>query len=37
MGESSFLSEFLMITDIKTIIFILVLIGTFFIVNFFEK
>lgn len=37
MGESSFLSEFLMITDIKTVLFIAVLIGTFFIVKQFEK
>ncbi|WP_270940141.1 cation:dicarboxylate symporter family transporter [Romboutsia lituseburensis] len=37
MGESSFLSQFLMITDIKTILFIAVLIGTFFIVKQFEK
>lgn len=37
MGESSFLSEFLMITDLKTVIFIAVLIGTFFIVKQFEK
>ena len=33
MGESSFLSQFLMITDLKTVIFIAVLIGTFFIVK----
>ena len=37
MGDSSFLSQFLMITDIKTIIFIAVLIGTFVIVKQFEK
>ena len=37
MGDSSFLSQFLMITDIKTVIFIAVLIGTFFIVKQFEK
>lgn len=37
MGESSFFPQFLMITDIKTIIFIAVLIGTFFIVKQFEK
>lgn len=37
MGESSFLPQFLMITDIKTVIFIAVLIGTFFIVKQFEK
>ena len=37
MGESSFLSQFLMITDIKTILFIAVLIGAFFVVNQFEK
>ena len=37
MGESSFLSQFLMITDLKTVSFIAVLIGTFFIVKQFEK
>ena len=37
MRESSFLSQFLMITDLKTVIFIAVLIGTFFIVKQFEK
>ena len=37
MGESSFLSQFPMITDLKTVIFIAVLIGTFFIVKQFEK
>ncbi len=37
MGDSSFLSQFLMITDIKTVIFIAVLIGTFFIIKQFEK
>lgn len=37
MGNSSFLSQFLMITDIKTVLFIAVLIGTFFIVKQFEK
>ena len=37
MGERSFLSQFLMITDLKTVIFIAVLIGTFFIVKQFEK
>lgn len=37
MGDSSFLSQFLMITDIKTVVFIAVLIGTFFIVKQFEK
>ena len=37
MGESTFLSQFLMITDLKTVIFIAVLIGTFFIVKQFEK
>ena len=37
MGESSFLSQFLMITDLKTVIFIAVLIGTFFIVKQFGK
>ncbi|MEF9991987.1 MAG: cation:dicarboxylase symporter family transporter [Romboutsia sp.] len=37
MGESSFLSEFLKVTDVKTVLFIAVLIGTFFIVKQFEK
>lgn len=37
MGESSFLSQFLKVTDIKTILFIAVLIGTFFIVKKMEK
>ena len=37
MVDSSFLSKFLMISNIKTIVFILVLIGTFFIINVFEK
>ena len=37
MGGSSFLPEFLMITDIKTVIFISILIGIFFIVKMFEK
>ena len=37
MGESSFLSQFLMITDIKTILFIAVLLGAFFVVNQFER
>lgn len=37
MKESSFLSEFLMITDVKTILFLAVLIGTFFIIRIFEK
>ncbi|MGL4911427.1 MAG: cation:dicarboxylate symporter family transporter [Romboutsia sp.] len=37
MGESSFLSNFLWITDIKTVLFIAVLIGTFFIVKKMEK
>ena len=37
MGESSFLSQFLMITDIKTVIFIGVLLLTFGIVKQFEK
>ncbi|MDB8804891.1 MULTISPECIES: cation:dicarboxylate symporter family transporter [unclassified Romboutsia] len=37
MGESSFLTGFLMISNIKTIIFIALLIGTFFIVKHFEK
>ncbi|WP_042274916.1 cation:dicarboxylate symporter family transporter [[Clostridium] dakarense] len=37
MGESSFLSQFLMVTDIKTVIFIAVLLGTFVIVKQFEK
>lgn len=35
--ESSFLSQFLMITDFKTIFFIILLLGTFFIVRQFEK
>ena len=37
MGNSSFLSDFLMITDIKTIIFIGILLGTFFIIRKLEK
>ena len=37
MGESSFLSQFLMVTDIKTVLFIGVLLGSFFIVKQFEK
>ena len=37
MENSSFLSEFLMITDVKTILFITVIIGTFFIIRKFEK
>ncbi|MGX4600447.1 cation:dicarboxylate symporter family transporter [Faecalimicrobium sp. JNUCC 81] len=37
MGESSFLSQFLMVTDIKTVLFIAVLLGTFVIVKQFEK
>ena len=37
MGESSFLSQFLMLTDIKTVLFMIVLLGTFFIVKQFEK
>ena len=37
MGESSFLSQFLMATDIKTVLFMIVLLGTFFIVKQFEK
>ena len=37
MKENSFLSEFLMITDLKTVLFLAVLIGTFFILRFFEK
>ncbi|MGL5751163.1 MAG: cation:dicarboxylate symporter family transporter, partial [Paraclostridium sp.] len=37
MGESSFLSQFLMITDIKTVLFIGVLLLTFVIVKQFEK
>ncbi|WP_270647660.1 cation:dicarboxylate symporter family transporter [Paeniclostridium hominis] len=37
MGESSFLSQFLMVTDIKTVLFMIVLLGTFFIVKQFEK
>lgn len=37
MGDSSFLTQFLMISDIKTVIFIAVLLGTFVIVKQFEK
>lgn len=37
MGDSSFLSQFLMVTDIKTVLFIAVLLGTFVIVKQFEK
>ena len=37
MVESSFLSQFLMATDIKTVLFMIVLLGTFFIVKQFEK
>ena len=37
MGNSSFLSDFLMITDIRTVLFIGVIIGTFFIIRHFEK
>lgn len=37
MKDSSFLSQFLMITDIKTIFFIILLIGAFLIVRQFEK
>ncbi|MEG1310814.1 MAG: cation:dicarboxylase symporter family transporter [Romboutsia sp.] len=37
MGESSFLSGFLMVTDIKTVLFIAILLGTFAIVKQFEK
>ncbi|CEN78764.1 cation:dicarboxylate symporter family transporter [Paraclostridium sordellii] len=37
MGESSFLSQFLMVTDIKTVLFMGVLLGSFFIVKQFEK
>ena len=37
MGESSFLSQFLMITDIKTKLLIAVLLGAFFVVNQFER
>ncbi len=37
MGDSSFLSGFLMISNIKTVLFIAVLLGTFVIVKQFEK
>ena len=37
MKNSSFLSDFLMITDYRTILFLAVLIGTFFIIRVFEK
>src|SRR5699024_2050199 len=37
MKDSSFFSQFLMITDIKTIFFIILLIGAFLIVRQFEK
>lgn len=37
MGESSFLSQFLMVTDIKTVLFMGVLLGTFFVVKQLEK
>ena len=37
MGNSSFLSDFLMITDIRTVLFLAVIIGTFFIIRQFEK
>ncbi|MGL5346311.1 MAG: cation:dicarboxylate symporter family transporter [Peptostreptococcaceae bacterium] len=37
MGDSSFLSQFLMITNIKTVLFIAVLIGLFFVVKQLEK
>ena len=37
MGNSSFLSDFLMVTDIRTVLFIAVIIGTFFIIRQFEK
>ncbi len=37
MGNSSFLSDFLMITDIRTVLFIGIIIGTFFIIRYFEK
>lgn len=37
MGDSSFLSKFLEISDIKTVIFIAILLGTFAIVKQFEK
>lgn len=37
MKNSTFLSDFIMITDIRTVAFIAVLIGTFFIVRWMEK
>ena len=37
MESGSFLSDFLMITNIKTVLFIAVIIGTFFIIRQFEK
>ena len=37
MGDSSFLTQFLMVSDIKTVLFIAVLLGTFVIVKQFEK
>ena len=37
MGDSLFLSKFLEISDIKTVIFIAILLGTFAIVKQFEK
>lgn len=37
MGNSSFLSDFLMITDIRTVLFLVVIIGTFFIIRQLEK
>lgn len=37
MGNSSFLSDFLMITDIRTVLFLAVIIGTFFIIRQLEK
>ena len=37
MKNSTFLSEFIMITDIRTVAFIAVLIGTFFLVRLMEK
>lgn len=37
MTENTFLSQFLMITDIRTVLFICALIGTFFLIRLFEK
>ncbi|MDD6794529.1 MAG: cation:dicarboxylase symporter family transporter [Clostridiaceae bacterium] len=37
MGESSFLSSYIKISDLRTVAFLLILIGTFFIIRLFEK